>query len=70
MARLAVNRVVAVQDQAGGPSAAWRSQTAKAIVNLAAVGAVRIGQAAGDAVPRVDRHRAGGTAVDVVRRPR
>ena len=42
----------------------------KAIVNLAAVGVVRLRQAAGAAVPRVDRYRAGGAAVDVVRRPR
>ena len=40
------------------------------VVDVPAVGVVGLGQAAGYAVPRVDRHRAGGAAVDVVRRPR
>jgi hypothetical protein len=34
--------------------------------DIAAVGVVRVGQAAGDPVPHVDGHRAGGAAVDIV----
>ena len=37
------------------------------VVDVPAVGIVRLGDAAGDEMPRIDRHRAGAAAVNVVR---